>query len=907
MRTKTAQDNAVLSSNAHSSIVTVNVYDSTGSTFKTIDESTVVEINEDLDSPRTLTVKVLRQRGRFSLSPLVTTSFNPYYTTESRIAVGRRVLVQVQTSIEGRDVGSLLTVFDGFIDEIRWPDDEMEFSATDRMGKLRDTWIERERVYGLATGAGATKGCYVWKDDMPPLVVGDLVVPSDAKRNGRYYRVSAAASPQATTEPVWPISTFVVSGGVTLTDFGATSDTAGIPIETLIQQVLNDNGLGSFATLQTPVSPAWNVKPYIQQRESIQSAIETMADQLGWMIRFVWNPGLVRYELTLSTPDRAATTANRTFNTAGDVRKVTEVQVKQYDIRNVVRVTYSNTANRSTSGAAIRAFYESVNAASVTKYGRRFMEIQEAETSAIDTAGEAQRLADAICSDLADPLIDVSVSFAIDPFIELNDLLAFTADQLRWSSTQTLAVNKLTHRIASTESTTAVSLRGKPASRQDVWVGLDVRSNASDGHKTTLSNSGSTFGATITEVVGGASVLVNTSYMKETTQPQYEIHVSGLTSSFNPTPSTLAGVGQAQAFPVANLVPGKQYWAKVVPFGANAERIVRSGPSEPIPFVAGRARAGHYTSTVSQAHFPLNGNFEHASDDLSTVPFDHWRVANGSWGSSGDSFWGNDSVFGNYLSLRLTSGDPGITSSPFPVRRGAGHFQVYMSVRPTGSPFLVTDWTLKVYVRFYRKADLSDSPVLFTHSVPYGTSGVWAQYNIDSQFMGALPYDVNFCTVTFGKSDLSNSYGYDIGDVFFAECEQADFWTTRLFSQGTIYGASTSQAPAIFTPSWAGLSYATNWGNYGSGFHDGSYCKDALGFVHLRGLIRKTTTGTLGETMFTLPSGYRPAKPMGITLTANNRWARLDIRDNGIGWIQAADDADWWTFIFLDNISFDTR
>ena len=169
-------------------------------------------------------------------------------------------------------------------------------------------------------------------------------------------------------------------------------------------------------------------------------------------------------------------------------------------------------------------------------------------------------------------------------------------------------------------------------------------------------------------------------------------------------------------------------------------------------FVAGRANAGHYNSVVSQAHFPLNGNFEHASDDLTAVPPDHWAMTQGTWGAAGDAYFGTDTVYGRIVSLRQTAGDPNLRSSPWPVRRGMGHANVYLSVRQTGTQAAGRD--LMLYFRFYSLADLSDSPTLYTFTIPnaYAAINTWATYIIDSNFFGALPVQANFCTLTFGKA-----------------------------------------------------------------------------------------------------------------------------------------------------------
>jgi hypothetical protein len=60
---------------------------------------------------------------------------------------------------------------------------------------------------------------------------------------------------------------------------------------------------------------------------------------------------------------------------------------------------------------------------------------------------------------------------------------------------------------------------------------------------------------------------------------------------------------------------------------------------------------------------------------------------------------------------------------------------------------------------------------------------------------------------------------------------------------------------------WSSLSYATGWAGYGSPYGTGRYRLNARGGVDLRDLVRRTAATTIanGETVATLPVGYRPA------------------------------------------------
>lgn len=907
MRTKSATDTA-LCIVPHTARTTVQVYrvDPVASPY-TLDEVVKVEVNEDLDSPRSLVFTALRGHDLYSLAPMQTAASNPYNATEVRVAVGRRVVVKTQLlAADGGVLGTELTIFDGYIDEVRWPDDLMEVVATDKSGRLRDTWIERERIYGLAQGANATKGCYVWREDEPnAYVVDDLVVPSDSQANFHYYKVTAASSPQGTTEPAWPTGSgaTVVSGGVTFTEAGGTSLTLGVPVQTLMQQVLNDNGLGNFATVQVPVAPSWNVRPYLQGRQTVKDALEAMADQMGWMVRFVWDSALGKYEVTLFEPNRAGTTALRTFNTSTEVRKFTEASSRAFDIRNVVRVVYSDASDLTPTGRPKRKFVDRIDSASVTKYGRRFMEVAESSASNIDTTIEATRMADAILSDLAEPLVGVGLTVAVDPFLELNDLLAFTADGLHWSSTQTLAVSKLTHLFSAELCTTALTLRGKPASREQVWGALDARWRPGDVHQFSHINS-TGLSVTAGSVIGGTQISVAPGYLKATRPPQFEFHVSDSGAAFIPTSATLVQAGESTQAQVTNLLPGRNYFARVVPFARNGEKLVRGSPSAAVAFTAGRAKAGHYDSLSTQSHLPLNGNFEHSSGDwFSTAP-DHWSVESQA-GESGDVWGGSvyfdtDTIKGRMVTLEPDASHRGrIISSPFEVRRGCRALNIYLSIRRQLSS-AVSGKDLLLDVLGYADSGLSVQIINYTVTFsgdsggPYPALNTWYDVAVDfGGGYGALPTNVNYMRLVLRRGTAGDAtFRWDIGDVF---VQEADFFR------------ATVDQLTVNTAAWTAASFENSFSDYNvASYQPTGFLKDSLGFVHLRGLFKRATAA-LSTNVFTLPAGYRPAKNVNFLAMANGRDARVEVDTSGQVRVLSATDASWFSFVSLEGFTFDTR
>lgn len=94
------------------------------------------------------------------------------------------------------------------------------------------------------------------------------------------------------------------------------------------------------------------------------------------------------------------------------------------------------------------------------------------------------------------------------------------------------------------------------------------------------------------------------------------------------------------------------------------------------------------------------------------------------------------------------------------------------------------------------------------------------------------------------------------------------------------------------------VNFLNGWTNYGSGYNNAGFMKDSDGFVHLKGLIRN---GTVGQTAFILPVGYRPSsRPLIGTITSSLNVGRIDIQTSGAVTMQNG-SSSW---ISLDNIRF---
>lgn len=84
-------------------------------------------------------------------------------------------------------------------------------------------------------------------------------------------------------------------------------------------------------------------------------------------------------------------------------------------------------------------------------------------------------------------------------------------------------------------------------------------------------------------------------------------------------------------------------------------------------------------------------------------------------------------------------------------------------------------------------------------------------------------------------------------------------------------------------PSYTAPTFAGTWANYGAGWRNAGYTKSADGMVHLTGLVGRS--GTSGQTIFTLPAGYRPSATLLHLLqavwSAATQNTRIDIASDG--------------------------
>lgn len=97
---------------------------------------------------------------------------------------------------------------------------------------------------------------------------------------------------------------------------------------------------------------------------------------------------------------------------------------------------------------------------------------------------------------------------------------------------------------------------------------------------------------------------------------------------------------------------------------------------------------------------------------------------------------------------------------------------------------------------------------------------------------------------------------------------------------------------------WIAPSLLNSWVDYGAGFNPSGYFKDSNGIVHLRGMVKSGSTGTV---IFNLPAEYRPPyHEVHSTTTFGSSSGRCDILPNGDVKMVAGSSS----YFSLDGITF---
>lgn len=95
---------------------------------------------------------------------------------------------------------------------------------------------------------------------------------------------------------------------------------------------------------------------------------------------------------------------------------------------------------------------------------------------------------------------------------------------------------------------------------------------------------------------------------------------------------------------------------------------------------------------------------------------------------------------------------------------------------------------------------------------------------------------------------------------------------------GTYPNPGLLKPTQIFIGTSGEPAFQNSWANYGTPYLNACFYKDNSQVVHLAGMIK---SGVVGDTAFTLPSGYLPGGQLSYSTIAGNGISRIDVLTSG--------------------------
>jgi len=592
MRTISAGALSALKLEHRSTHLKVEVYNSSWVDLTDLEgHDWVVEASwgEDIDSPaKVADIKVRRRIEQLSTVPFDDNS----KINASATLIDLGVAIRISTANPGQDVEPVSAdwseVFKGYIDAIAWQADPIVLNCRDGSAVPMDWFIEDQLVYP-GDGTADTKVEDLMQDILDDNNEDLDTITANLTWNGTLTVTTADTSEAAVGDfiaytngagqskgPFFEIDSLVLNTSYTLVNPSGRSIPTGngasssYVIPAASRQTLYSVNGSAATPFNGGDSPSWDILAYEQRKIHVLEALKILAAQIGYDVRYTWQATLAAYALVFYLPDRTKSSADATFSQS-NYHKISKLSVNRANVRNVVRVTY----NDSTSG--VPASVEVSNGASITKYGRRFMEICEGPTSQIDTSTEATLLANAGLSDLKEPTADHAVEMPYFWPVELGDLYTWTANDVHYSSDQSLAVRGYRHTISARKARTVLQCRGTPAGGFKRWLSMESRLGVGQANDqktvTTPANVAATAAiegivVTFDDPVGVAPPVKDWAYA--------ECYVHTADPGSPPNSTYLKGAGRMTRFEIRGLTPDTLYYARVVLYDASGNKSAAS-------------------------------------------------------------------------------------------------------------------------------------------------------------------------------------------------------------------------------------------------------------------------------------------------------------------------------------------
>ena len=214
-----------------------------------------------------------------------------------------------------------------------------------------------------------------------------------------------------------------------------------------------------------PVPSQFMITPYEVQYKTVWEAIQDIATQRGWYLGFKMVNG--EWKLSFLEPPRSKTIPDWTL-TADDDIYTQDLTISAKDVRNLIKITYRDKSTGKRESVIVE------DEASQARHGLMAMEIEEADTSNIDTEEEALRMANSALHDLSSQTSNTNINMPLFMDIDLFDIIA-VENQFLSSTVDLFAVDSVSHSWSKGKKRTDLICSGKVVGGKKRWLTKETR------------------------------------------------------------------------------------------------------------------------------------------------------------------------------------------------------------------------------------------------------------------------------------------------------------------------------------------------------------------------------------------------------------------------------------------------
>jgi len=243
--------------------------------------------------------------------------------------------------------------------------------------------------------------------------------------------------------------------------------------ETLIQAIINDY-VENPPQLYCPVASGITFDEMKVEYVSVWDAIQNVAKQMGWFLGYMWNG--TSYALTFIEPPRSKDVADFHFDWEDDFYQES-LDIGDADIRNALTLSYRDKGTGERVTLSYRDFPQLKNQESIDEYGKRVMQIEEADTSLIDTQDKALAFGEKCIWDLSELNATDMLVLPFFPWLDIFSTFTFT-NPLISSTTDFYAVQNIRHSLRFGEDArfrTEVIATTRVVGAKRKWLDMETR------------------------------------------------------------------------------------------------------------------------------------------------------------------------------------------------------------------------------------------------------------------------------------------------------------------------------------------------------------------------------------------------------------------------------------------------